>query len=366
MRTAWRNATERGVRLARRVAQLELLRSGGGNRVSAALARSSPRLPAQSALRTAAASWPASAWRCAAKPDARLPPSSRARSLARRVCSTRWARSGESPRSSASAIAASTRAASPRNIAWMVGSACSSAIAVSSSRIRSASSSSTPNASIARPCARWRPSRVCCSVVIASVSAGTSASSRDGCRASVGQSRVDLGQRHALRPVALQRPRRQRERGQQQATSEDQYGAAERMVERGRRGSGDHQQDHAGHADPRGIGAEHHQQAAEKAAGRGGDQDRQQLAADQEAHQRGESGRQRRQQQLPHALAIRPGLIGEHRVQRAGGHAQADLRMAGCQAHRQRQHHRRGIAQHHPPRHVRPLDGGQAFDRMGA
>ena len=56
MRTAWRNATERGVRLARRVARIAVLRSVAGRRVSAALARSSPRLPAQSALRTAAAS----------------------------------------------------------------------------------------------------------------------------------------------------------------------------------------------------------------------------------------------------------------------------------------------------------------------
>ncbi len=181
-----------------------------------------------------------------------------------------------------------------------------------------------------------------------------------------GEAGVHVRQRLAFGPVALQRPCRQREHGEQQAAAEDQRGTAERFVQRGRRRRGDHQQDHAGHADPRGVYAEHHQHAAEETAGGGGDQDRQQVAADQKAHQRGEARGQRRQQQLPQALPIRSGLIGEHRVQRTGRHAQSDLRIAHGQADAQRQHHRSGIAHDHPQRHVRPLDDGQAFDRMGA
>ena len=184
--------------------------------------------------------------------------------------------------------------------------------------MRSTISASTRNASIAVPRARYAP----CSRFSTSVSACDHRRRLRRIvvarRALAASCRHSCGERRAFRAIALQRPRRDREQHLQQAAGEEQ--AAPDRCAVGRRARircRDHEQDHAGQADASGsrdrarpAGRRRHPRRARSARINA-------VRADDVTDKRRNSCRDRGEQHAPHAQAVRPRLIGKHRVQRA-------------------------------------------------
>ncbi len=174
-----------------------------------------------------------------------------------------------------------------------------------------------------------------------------------------GQLTHQVGQREALRAIALQGPGRQCQYHLEQAAGEDQCRHARSLLYRQAHVGADHQQDHAGQPHPRCHRAQCHQQAAAKAKQQPGDHQCRRVVADPDAEQRGQARCQRGHQHALQTRAIRARLVGEHGVERAGTHGQTGGDMPGGHTDRQRQHYRGGVAQRNAQWHVARLEVDQ-------
>jgi hypothetical protein len=169
----------------------------------------------------------------------------------------------------------------------------------------------------------------------------------------------------AFRSITLQRPRRDREQGLQHTAAENQHADCERARQRAWLRRGDDEQDHARQPRARCIRPERDEQAAADAPDERRKHDEKRLAADEAADQRRQRRRCRGQQHPVRAQPIRAGLVGEHRVERAGRDAQTGIDVPCRDTDRERQHDRKRIAYGHAQRHVAWVELDQGVEHGG-